>query len=296
MRPALRRTLGVCLFIAALAATIWLLMRGHTIALLQPKGEVALKQRNLLLFSALLSLVVVVPVFILTAFIAVRYREGNKKASYTPNRDGSRTLEAIWWCIPLILILILSVVTWQSSHSLDPYKQLQSSQRPVKIQAVAMDWKWLFLYPDDRIALVNQLYIPVGRPINFELTSQGPMNSFWIPQLGGQVYAMSGMSTKLHLAADTPGVYQGQSSNISGDGFSDMKFQTYAVPDTEYAAWVQKTQQPQRMLDEKTFADLKKPSQNNVPLAYSFYTEDFFTALMHETMGMEAPAPVKEGM
>lgn len=240
----------------------------HSVAILDPKGVIAEKQRNLMVFATLLTLVVVVPVFILTFGIAWRYRAGNQKAQYSPDWDRSRTIETIWWVVPFIIILVLAGATWTSSHELDPYKPLASSTKPIKIQVIALQWKWLFIYPEQHVASVNFMQFPKQTPIDFEITSDAPMNSFWIPQLGGQVYAMTGMSTKLHLMANEAGDYQGSSANISGKGFAGMKFTARASTKAEFDQWVASTKRSQPRLNLNEYKNLAQPSENNPPSTF----------------------------
>lgn len=259
-------------------------------AVLLPKGTIAKQQYDLLMFASLLSLIVIIPVFALTFFIAWRYRASNHKATYKPNWDSSHKLETIWWGIPIVLILILAVITWVTSHSLDPFKPIDSSKKPVKIQVVAMNWKWLFIYPEQNIATVNYLQIPEDTPVNFELTSDAPMNSFWIPQLGGQVYAMSGMSTKLHLQASEPGNYQGVSANLSGEGFSDMKFTARATSSDEFETWVKSVKQGKSKLTYEEYDRLAVPSHNNQPSSYSWQQQGLYDTVIRRYM---SPPPSK---
>ena len=193
-------------------------------AVLDPKGFIAFEERDLLYITALLMLTVVVPVLVLAVVICWKYRAGNKKAKYEPEWDKSWALELVWWGFPCIIVALLSVLTVKSCLDLDPFKPLESDVKPLKIQVVALQWKWLFIYPEQKIATINFVQFPEKTPINFELTADAPMNSFWIPQLGGQIYAMPGMSTKLHLIANEAGSYRGSSSNISGNGFAGMIF------------------------------------------------------------------------
>lgn len=248
---------------------LFLLVRGHTIDLFSPQGQVAEKQRNLLVFASVLSLLVVIPVYALAIGIAIRYREGNKKATYAPNWAHSKKLELTWWGLPALLIVVLSVVTWFSSHDLDPFKPLESDTKPLTVEVVALQWKWLFIYPEQDIATVNTLTIPEKTPINFKLTADSPMNSLWIPQLGGQIYAMSGMSTKLHLEADGVGTYRGSSANLSGEGFAGMHFPVQSVSKQDFASWVSDTKRSGKYLSAKDFYQLAKPSQNNPQTYYS---------------------------
>lgn len=228
---------------------------------LSPQGEIANKQRDLLIFTAVLSLFVVIPVFVLLFVIAWRYREGNTKAKYRPDWDGNALAETIWWGLPGVIIVILSVVIWNSSHELDPYRKLQASAQPVNVQVVALQWRWLFIYPDEKIATINHLRFPERTPVNFSITADAPMNSFWIPKLGGMVYAMNGMSTKLHLSADTTGEYKGSSANLSGEGFAGMTFQARSVSELDYKNWVRQSK-TESVLDWQKYEQLAKPSQD----------------------------------
>jgi len=185
-------SLGVVLLVAGY-------LHGHSIAVLNPQGFIANKERGLIVTITLLMLIVVIPVFALTFAIAWKYREGNTAARYSPEWDHNRWVEAVWWAVPLVLITVISMISWSSSHELDPFRPLRSANPPITIQVVALQWKWLFIYPDQNIATVNFVQFPANTPVDFQITSDAPMNSFWIPQLGGQIYAMAGMSTQLHL-------------------------------------------------------------------------------------------------
>lgn len=254
--------LGVILGIAIISIAS-LYLSTVNVEVLNPKGEIASRQRDLIVFAAALSLLVIVPVYVLTLSFAYKYRESNKKAKYTPDWDHNRTYEAIWWGLPVLLILILSVVTWKTTHSLDPFKPLASSAKPLEVQVVALQWKWLFIYPEQNVATVNYMQVPVDRPINLTITSDAPMNSLWIPQLGGQIYAMSGMSTKLHLMADEVGTYNGSSANISGAGFAGMKFTVAASTPEDFETWALNAQQSQEFLSYGRYDELAKPTENN---------------------------------
>ncbi len=181
----------------------YLLLNGKNIAVLNPQGIVADKQMSLIIFTTLLGMVVIIPVWIMLFLFAYKYRASNTKAKYTPDVEGNRFIETLWWGIPIIIILVLSVVTWFSSHDLDPYKQLQSDKKAITIRVVAMQWKWLFIYPGQGVASVNEVRFPAGTPVNFELTGDAPMSAFWIPNLGSQIYAMNGMVSKLSLQKAT---------------------------------------------------------------------------------------------
>lgn len=239
----------------------------HSVAVLSPKGVIAGKERSLIITATLLMSIVVIPVFILTAFIAWKYQETNTKAKYQPELDHNSVLEFFWWAIPGFIILALAVITWNSSHQLDPFKPIASDKPPVTIQVVALQWKWLFIYPQQNIASVNLVQFPAQTPINFEVTADAPMNSFWIPQLGGQIYAMPGMSTQLHLMADGQGTYRGSSANISGTGFAGMDFQAKSSSQTDFNHWVTQVRRSQNNLSLAKYNKLVKPSQDN-PTSY----------------------------
>lgn len=243
-------------------------VKGHTIAIFQPAGEIGRKERNLIVAALVLSAIVVVPVFAMTIAIAWRYREKNaRKTVYQPDFDRSRLLESIWWGVPIVIIGILSVITWNSAHALDPYKSLASTKPTLHIQVVALDWKWLFIYPDQHLAGVNLAVIPVGTPVDFEVTSDAVMNSFWVPQLGGQVYAMPGMKTHLHELATQSGDFLGSPANIAGKGFARMDFTVRATSPAQFTKWVKTAQQANRNLTTKAYTKLAKPS-DNLPVSY----------------------------
>lgn len=220
---------------------VWLLTLDKNVAVMNPQGAIAAQQKDLIIFTLILSAIVVVPVFIMLGVFAWKYRADNKKAMYTPDVEGNRAIEALWWGIPILIIAVLSVITWITTHQLDPYKKLDSDVKPVKVQVVALQWKWLFIYPEQELVTINELKIPARTPIEFEITADGPMSAFWIPNLGTQTYAMTGMTAKLSLIADNEGIYRGSNSNISGEGYSDMYFNAVAIPEKEFADWAKET-------------------------------------------------------
>lgn len=274
----------LAILFAVVVALVAIYLHHQNVQLLNTKGIVGDRERNLMYFALLLSVIVVVPVFTLTALFAWRYRAGNKKATYSPNLGGSRVAEAVWWLIPLVLITILSVVTWRSSHELDPYKPLASSKKPLTIQVVAMNWKWLFIYPEQNIASVNFVEFPANTPVTFNITADAPMNSFWIPQLGGQVYAMPGMNTQLHLMAAQNGNYPGSSANISGTGFAGMRFTAKAASQSDFTAWVQAAQRSPSALTVAAYNQLAKPSQNNPASFYSSVATSLYDTILMKYM------------
>src|SRR5215813_3155773 len=228
--------LGVLMVLITVAA-----LGGCTEGVLAPQGPIAAAERQILFNSTGIMLAIVIPTILATLGMAFWFRASNTRARYRPDFDYSGRLELLVWSIPLMTILLVGGVAWVGSYDLNPPKAIASAVKPVRVQVVALDWKWLFIYPDQEIAAVNQLTIPVGAPISFELTSSGVMNSFFVPQLGGQIYTMSGMVTRLHLLADHAGTYRGMSANYSGAGFSDMHFNVDAVPAEKFAQWVAAT-------------------------------------------------------
>jgi cytochrome o ubiquinol oxidase subunit 2 len=258
--------------VAGAAVLLYVVAHIHGIAILEPKGPIARQEFHLLVLSTVIMLFVVIPVFVLTVVISIRYRATNKEAKYLPDWDRDNRLESLWWGIPCAIIAALAVLAWTSSHTLDPYRPLSSSKPQMAVQVVAMDWKWLFIYPAQHIATVNYVEFPSGTPVAFQITSDAPMNSFWIPQLGGQIYAMAGMSTQLHLMADHPGTFNGLSANISGVGFAGMTFKAKSVSQGNFNNWVTQVQKSPNHLTALSYRNLSKPSQNN-PVEY-FATGD----------------------
>lgn len=263
---------------------ITIFLQSNNIAVLNPKGLIANQERDLMVTATLLMLIVVIPVFILTFFIAWKYRASNKKAKYTPEWDHNRVIETIWWVIPLALIMVLSVMIWKSSHDLDPFKPIETSVKPLTIQVVALQWKWLFIYPESKLASVNFIQFPEDTPINFEVTADAPMNSFWIPSLGGQIYAMSGMSTKLHLMADEVGDFKGSSANISGRGFSGMRFTARASSKVDFETWLQSVKQSEVPLSMDEYNKVARPSENHPAVYYSSVEEGLYNKVIMKYM------------
>jgi cytochrome o ubiquinol oxidase subunit II len=267
------KPLLIVVFLAGFVFLLFFSLHGRLPTLLDPKGIIASKERGLMRDATLLMLLVVIPVYALTFFIAWRYRASNTKAVHTPEWEHKRASELIWWGVPCAIILVLAVITWTSTHKLDPYRPLASDVKPLTIQAVALDWKWLFIYPEQNIATVNFMEIPDQTPINLQITADAPMNSIWIPKLGGQIYAMPGMSTQLHLMADKPGTYEGRSANFSGVGFARMKFTTQSGSEEDFRRWMESVRRSPDILDANTYHDLAMPSVDN-PVAYYASVKD----------------------
>lgn len=256
------------LYAVAIGSAIAFVFLNNNVSVLNPQGTIASQQRDLMILATVLMLIVVLPVFALTFWISWKYRAGNSKAKHSPNWDHNKWLEGVWWGFPFLIIAVLAVFTYTSSHQLDPFKPIASDKPAINVQVVALQWKWLFIYPDYDIASVNDVRFPEKTPVNFQITSDAPMNSFWIPSLGGQVYAMSGMSTKLHLMADKVGTYQGSSANISGEGFAGMKFNAQSLTDSDFKKWVETAKKSKKVLDVDEYNILAPPSKNNDKVTY----------------------------
>src|SRR5262245_35476169 len=253
---------------------------GCSEGVLDPQGPIAAAERLIMLNSTGIMLAIVIPTILATLGTAFWFRSSNLRAHYLPDFDYSGRLEMLVWSIPIMTVLLVGGVAWIGSYDLDPPKAFNSAVKPVRVQVVSLDWKWLFIYPDEGIASVNHLTVPSGTPIRFELTSSGVMNSFFVPQLGGQIYTMAGMVTRLYLQADHAGTYRGMSSNYSGAGFSDMVFKVDAVPADKFAQWLAATRTTGPVLDAPTYADLAKPSQAVTPFSYRAVASDLFNGIV----------------
>ena len=254
----------------ALAAGATLLVGAcdlRTSAVLDPKGPIALAERDLLRDAFFVMMLVIVPVILLTLLFAWRYRASNTRAVYAPKWAESPRLDAIVWLIPALIVVAVAVLLWRSTHKLDPYREIASATPPLEVQVVAQDWKWLFIYPEQGIAVVNQLAFPNGRPVSLRITSDTVMNSFYVPQLAGQIYAMAGMQTRLQLLADQPGKFVGRNSMYSGGGFSDQHFEVVSLTPGDFDAWVAKAKQAPGKLDATAYTALAAKSRSN-PIAY----------------------------
>jgi cytochrome o ubiquinol oxidase subunit II len=249
---------------------------GCTEGVLDPKGPIAAAERQILFNSLGIMLAIVIPTIVATLGVAAWYRASNKRARYLPEFEYSERLEVLVWAIPAMTVLLVGGVAWVGSHNLDPRRPIESAAKPINVQVVSLDWKWLFIYPDQGIATVNQLTIPVDTPVSFELTSSGVMNSFFVPQLGSQIYTMAGMVTRVHLQADHPGSYRGLSAQFSGSGFADMRFPVDVLPTEDFASWVNAARSKGPVLDGPTYADLVKPSSAVAPFTYRAVAADLF--------------------
>jgi len=254
--------------------------------LFDPKGDIGMQEKTLIVLALAIMLAVVIPVILLTLWFAWRYRETNTQATYAPRWAHSTRIEVVVWGIPCVIVAFLAVLIWRTTHSLDPYRPLQSEVAPVRVEVVAMNWKWLFIYPDLGVATVNQLAVPVDTPISFRLTAHSLMNSFFIPQLGSQVYAMPGMQTRLHLIANHAGSYDGLSSAYSGQGFSGMNFKAAAMTRADFAGWVARARASSEVLSLANYRKLEAPSVKNTPVVYASVEKGLFDAIANQYMEM----------
>lgn len=269
-----------------------LLLSGCNMTLLNPTGQVGLEQRNLIITATLLMLLVVVPVIVMTFLFAWKYRATNTDAVYTPKWSHSTKIEIAVWAVPVLIIIALGYVTYVSTHELDPYRPLESDVKPITIEVVALDWKWVFIYPEQGIATVNKIVFPTNTPVNFKVTSDSVMNSFFIPGLGGQIYAMAGMQTKLHLIANRDAEMEGISANYSGAGFTGMKFKAISTSQENFDAWVSEVKKAPKQLEKAEYEALTKPSQNNPVELYSSVTPNLFQIIVDKYEGMKPGKPM----
>jgi cytochrome o ubiquinol oxidase subunit 2 len=265
------------------------LFAGCNMVLLHPAGAVAAQQGHLIVVSTMLMLLVIIPVIALTVLFAWRYRKSNSEATYAPDWDHSTQLELVIWAAPLLIIIALGAVTWINTHTLDPYRPLRrldaarpiaSGTRPLTVEVVALDWKWLFIYPEQGIAVVNDLAAPVDVPITFKITASSVMNSFFIPSLAGQIYAMPGMETELHAVMNRPGDYDGFSANYSGAGFSDMRFKFHGLSPGDFEHWVQTVKASGQVLDRTEYLQLERPSEKDPVRRYAAVPDGLYDSIV----------------
>jgi cytochrome o ubiquinol oxidase subunit 2 len=264
----------------ALAPALILLVCGCNRGILDPVGPVGSAEKMILINSTAIMLAIVIPVIIATIAFGWWFRRGNTKATYRPDWEYSGAIEMVVWSIPAMTIMLLGGITWIGSHDLEPSKPLNSSVPPLRVQVVSLDWKWLFIYPDQGIATVNQLVVPQGTPISFQLTSATVWNVFFVPQMGTMIYTMPRMTTRLHLQADRQGAYDGLSAHFSGDGFPGMQFKTYVVSPRQFTAWAQAARGKGTALDVRAYADLSKPSSYVKPIIYGAVAPTLFDAVV----------------
>ena len=252
------------------------------VLLFDPKGPIGAAERYVIIAAFALMLIVVIPVAVMTLWFPWKYRASNPKATYAPNWSRSGWIEAVVWIVPAIIVTLLGVLVWTHTFRLDPYKPLETDVAPVRIQAVSLDWKWLFIYPDQDMAVVDQMVFPTNVPLDFRITSDTVMTSFFIPQLGSQIYAMAGMQTRLHLMADAPGTYAGQNQQFSGRGYADMNFNAVATSRQAFDAWVREVKKSPDRLDLARYADIQKPGIGYHPEHFSAVEPDLFEHILRK--------------
>lgn len=261
-----------------------------------PKGIIAVEEKQLLIDAVLLMCTIVVPVIIFTFLIARWFRASNTKAKYSPNWAHGTLLEAGWWVIPCVIVIILGTMAWRTSHELDPYKPITVTTKgcclvttkPVTIQVISLRWRWLFIYPEQKIATINFVELPVHTPVTFLITSDAPMNSFQIPQLAGQIYAMAGMQTKLNVVGTEPGVYDGRSVSFSGAGFTNMMFKAHVVSEKDFNQWVESVKKTHNDLTLSSYRQLAAPNLDSGTQYFSSVTDNLFnTVMMYFMMPMQ---------
>ena len=273
----------------ALAAVVPLVLGGCNTVVMNPAGDVAVQQSGLILWSTVLMLLIILPVMILTVVFAWRYREGNGDATYEPDWDHSTGLELIIWALPLLIIIALGALTWVGTHTLDPFRPLSrtapgkpvtAADRPLEVQVVSLDWKWLFIYPEQGVATVNELVVPVDRPVRFRMTSSSVMNTLWVPAMAGMIYTMPGMETVLHGVLNRPGAFEGRSANYSGAGFSGMHFLTHSVTPARFEQWAAGVRRQPLKLDAATYLKLERPSEKVRPIGFGSIDPGLFNRVV----------------
>jgi cytochrome o ubiquinol oxidase subunit 2 len=252
--------------------------------ILDPQGPIGAADTAILIDSVAIMLAIVLPTIVAIFAFAFWFRASNTRARYLPNWEYSGRIELVVWSVPALTIILLGGVAWIGAHQLDPAKAVEGSAKPLTIQAVSLDWKWLFIYPDQRVATINTLTVPAGVPLRFELTSSSVMNVFFIPQFGSMIYTMNGMATQLNLRADRPGTFQGLSAHFSGDGFSDMHFDVHVVPSEQFSKWAQDASRAEKSLDELSYGEIAKPSMKSQPAVYRLADPQLFNSIVTQKL------------
>lgn len=272
------------------------MLSGCDLLVLNPAGDIAARQGDLIVVATLLMLIVIVPVIALTFWFAWRYRASNPSATYTPDWDHSTQLELVIWGVPLLIIIALGAVTWISTHLLDPYRPLDriadgrpvpADVKPLEIQVVALDWKWLFVYPEQGVASVNEVAVPVDRPVHFRITASSVMNTFYVPALAGMIYGMPGMESNLNAVINAPGEYEGFSANYSGAGFSHMRFKFHGLTDADFGRWVEGVRGSDDALTRAAYLELEKPSSRNPVKHFASVDKRLYEAILNRCVDTE---------
>lgn len=294
--PLRTTVVAVLITVLGIVGAVWSLW-GTDLPVFYPSGEVAEHERNIIVFTMALSLVVIIPVYTMLIVFSSRFRKNRthkNNAKYTPDADSNHALEAIWWGIPIALIVVLANVAWFTSHSLDPHRPIDStSAKPLRVQVITLQWRWLFVYPDLGVASLNQMKIPAHTPINLEITADAPMSSFWVPALGSQVYSMAGMNTKLHLIADKAGMYRGTNTNINGKGYSSMDFDVVALDNrNDFDSWVKTVHESDttKSLSWNGYKALAKPTEESKVTYYTVDDKNLFNRVLNKFMNHDTGA------
>lgn len=262
------------------------MLRDADIAVMNPKGTIAGEQMRLIIVVVVLMLEIGIPTLLALYFVAWKYRESNEKATYDPASKHGKLFVFSLWAIPSIIVLMIGYIMWPATHRLEPKKTIISDNKPITIKVVAMRWKWLFIYPDQNIATVNYVQIPVNTPVQFDISAdEAPMSSFWIPHLGGQIYAMTGHVNRLNLLADTTGDFPGSSIEINGRGFAGMRFTTRSSSQSDFDSWVKSVRQSTDVLNESEYKELLEPSENNQVVLYSTAEPDLYDNMLMKYSG-----------
>jgi cytochrome o ubiquinol oxidase subunit 2 len=280
-----------CFLIAGLTGC-----QNHFDGMLNPKGIIAIQERKLFFDTMGIMLIVVLPVIIMSFAFVYHYQISHRIRDYKPNWSHNHLLESIWWAIPCVIIFVLAVITWKKSHELDPFKPIPgNTEKPMLVQVIALPWKWLFIYPDQHIATINYLEIPVGKQVEYQLTTDNvPLSAFFIPQLGSQIYTTTGMRTRLHLIASEKGVYDGFNTQFNGDGFSDMHFEVHVVDPSEMQNWINDVKKSSNALSETTYAELLNPTIGDKPKLFGNVTSGIFDNVIHTYMSSIGPVHPRE--
>jgi cytochrome o ubiquinol oxidase subunit 2 len=273
--------------IAAIAS----LTAGCNRGVFDPVGPIASAEKQILINSTAIMLAIIIPTMVATIAFAWWFRRGNGKATYLPDWEYSGAIEMVVWSIPALTVVLLGGIAWIGSHDLDPGKPLASRARPLTVEVVSLDWKWLFIYPEQGVATVNQLVVPAGAPVNFQITSATVWNVFWVPQMGTMIYAMPRMATRLNLQADRQGTFDGLSGHFSGDGFPGMQFQVQSLPADQFAMWAQGARGSAARLDGRGYAELAKPSSYVKPMTYGAVAPGLFDAIVANRAPPPLPLP-----
>jgi cytochrome o ubiquinol oxidase subunit II len=252
--------------------------------ILDPQGPIGAAEKTILIDSVAIMLAIVLPTILAIFAFAFWFRASNARAQFRPDWAYSGRIELVVWAVPALTVILLGGVAWIGAHELDPAKAIDGPSKPLRIQAVSLDWKWLFIYPGQKIAAVNTLTVPAGMPLQFELTSASVMNAFFIPQFGSMIYTMNGMTSRLNLRADTPGTFQGLSAHFSGDGFSDMHFDVRVVPTQQFSKWAQESSTTGKSLDQRSYQEIAKPSIDDAQAIYRLADPNLFQSIVTQKL------------